>query len=175
MMKKLLAVTLALLLALGLLAGCGSSQSGQSETGGNGDEVVEITLTSWRTEEIEAFKKLNEEFNKEYPNIKVKYEPIKNTEYDSVLSMSLSTNTAADLMYVRPFDRGNSLFESGYLLEITEENVPNLANVPEAQKRVYMTEDGKLNSVPYIYVSYGFIYNKGIFDKYGLKEPETWD
>ncbi|MDW7673949.1 MAG: extracellular solute-binding protein [Bacillota bacterium] len=172
-MKKFLLFALVLSLVLGTLVGCSSSTP--DTQGPEEDGVVEITLTSWRTEEIEAFKLLNAEFNKEFPNIKVKYEPIKNTEYDSVLSMSLNTNTAADLMYIRPFDRGVSLFESGYLLEVTEENLPNLANVAETQRQVYMSEDGKLNSAPYIYVSYGFIYNKGIFEEHNLTEPATWD
>lgn len=178
MWKKSFILLIVLGLALGGLVGCGTSggdSGSQDPNGDNGEEVVEITLTSWRTEEIAAFEKLNAEFNKEFPNIRVKYEPIQNTEYDSVLSMSLNTNTAADLMYVRPFDRGVSLYESGYLLEITEENTPNLANISQAQRDVYMTDDGELSSLPYIYVSYGFIYNKAIFDKYGLEEPKTWD
>ncbi|KUO51623.1 MAG: hypothetical protein APF76_13335 [Desulfitibacter sp. BRH_c19] len=172
-MKKFLVLLLVLGLAIGSLAGCSTSEP--DEEGEPEDGIVEITLTSWRTEEIEAFKILNAEFNKEYPDIRVKYDPIKNTEYNSVLSMSLNTNTAADLMYVRPFDRGVSLFESGYLVEMNEENLPNLASVPETQRQVYKSEDGKLNSAPYMYVSYGFIYNKGIFDEHNLSEPETWD
>ncbi|WP_258360823.1 ABC transporter substrate-binding protein [Moorella sulfitireducens] len=176
--RKNLLVFLAAVLGLAMLAGCGGQkQTGQAPQGGSGDKEqdVELRLASWRVEEIEAFKKLNEEFNKEYPNIKIKYEPVKATEYDSLLSMALSTNTAADLMYIRPFDRGLNLFESGNLVELSEKDVPNLKNIPDSQMRVYRTPDGKIYALPYIHVSYGFLYNKKIFDKYGLKEPETWD
>lgn len=173
--KVLLVLTLVLALTV-TAVGCGGGGDKEPvDEGSQEDGVVELTLTSWRVEEIEAFEKLNAEFNKKYPNIKVKYDAITATEYDSILSLNLSTDTAADLMYVRPFDRGNNLFESGYLLEITEENVPNLAAVSETQRQVYTTDDGKLNSAPYIYVSYGFIYNKKIFDDLGLEEPKTWD
>lgn len=178
--RKIVLVTLVLaILSLAFaLAGCGvkkeAQQGPQSGEEGKG-QVVELRLASWRVEEIEAFKKLNAEFNKEYPNIKIKYEPVKATEYDSMLSMALSTNTAADLMYVRPFDRGLNLFESGNLVELTEKDIPNLKNMPASQASVYQTKDGKIYALPYIYVSYGFLYNKKIFDKYNLKEPETWD
>lgn len=138
-------------------------------------KTVEITLTSWRTEEINAFKILNDAFMKTHPNIKVKYAPIKNTEYDSQLSMSFTTKSAADIVYVRPFDRGYNLFKSGNLLEINEKNIPNLKNFPKSQIDIYRSPDGKVFAVPYIYVSYGFIYNKELFDKYGLKAPKTWD
>ena len=188
-LKKMLIGLLVLCIAISII-GCGGTSSNTEKAATNNDEktsesnekaveksgeAVEIRLASWRVEEIEAFKKLNEEFSKEFPNIKVKYESVKATEYDSILATSFATNTAADLAYIRPFDRGVNLFEAGNIIELSEKELPNLKNISDTQKKVYQDKDGKLFALPYIYVSYGFIYNKAIFDKSGLSEPDTWD
>lgn len=140
------------------------------------DEVVEIHLANWRTEEIEAFEEINAEFMKEYPNIRPVYDAIKATEYDSKISIDLQNGTAADLLYIRPFDRGYDLYKGGYIDVLTEDQVPNLANIADLQKDVYREEStGTIYAAPYCYINYGFMYNKTMFDELGLTAPETWD
>lgn len=177
-MKKLLVILMMVVMGVALISGCGkktTTETKSESTNKENKEVVEITLTSWRVEEIEAFEKLNAEFEKEYPNIKVVYEPVRATEYDSQLGTSLTTGTVADMMYLRPFDLGQSIYDSGYLLELNEENIPNLKNFSDTQISIYQTDEGNIYGLPYMYVSYSWLYNKDIFDKYGLSEPETWE
>lgn len=163
-------------LLVGTLAGCGSTGTSQPATSaGNQPEKVTLHFSSWRTEEIEAIKQLNEEFNKQYPNITVSYEPVKNTEYDSVLNTSLQTGKGPDLFYLRPFDLGANINKAGYLSPIDKTTVPNLANMNDTQTSVYQTKDGKVYALPYIYVAYGFIYNQELFDKNGIQTPKTWE
>lgn len=181
--KKVLALVLAVMMAGAALAGCGGqekadsgTEGGQDTSGGSGEEVVEIRMSNWRVEEIEAFEEINAEFMKEYPNIKPVYDAIKATEYDSKISIDLQNNTAADLLYIRPFDRGQDLYEQGYIEAITQEQVPNLANTTTMQTDVYTDgETGTVYAVPYMYINYGFMYNKTMFDELGLTEPETWE
>lgn len=182
MKMKTLINTAVVVAIASLIVGCAntgsqSNNGGGSSTGGTGtsDDKVTLQFASWRVEEIEAFKQLNAKFNEEYPNIEIKYEPIKATEYDSVLNTALSTGTGADLYYVRPFDLGLNLYKSGHLLEVTEENVPNIANVSESQKSVYVDENNTLFAAPYVYVAYGFLYNEALFEEYNVSIPETWD
>lgn len=157
-----------------LFVGCSNGGGQTNDTESSGDKVT-LQFASWRVEEIEAFKQLNAKFNEEYPNIEIKYEPIKATEYDSALNTALSTGTGADLYYVRPFDLGLNLYKAGHLLEVTEENVPNIANVSDSQKSVYVDESNKLFAAPYVYVAYGFLYNEALFEKHNVSIPQTWD
>lgn len=177
--KKLLALSITIIvLGSSVLMGCGGEKKDKtSEEKAKGKEdVVEIHMANWRTEEIEAFEKINAEFMKEYPNIRPVYDAIKATEYDSKISIDLQNGTAADLFYVRPFDRGCDLYKAGYLEPISTEEVPNMANTTELQTDVYTDEEsGTIFATPYMYINYGFMYNKTMFDELGLEEPETWD
>ena len=170
---KLISVLATGVLLAGTLAGCGTGSSQPNNV--DKKEAVTLHFSSWRTEEIEAFKTLNDEFHKQYPNITVSYEPVKDTEYDSVMNTSLQTGKGPDLFYLRPFDLGASLNKAGYLLPIDKTKVPNLANINQTQTSIYQTPDGTVYALPYIYVAYGFIYNQEIFDKYNLSVPKTWD
>jgi len=140
------------------------------------EEIVEIHMANWRVEEIAAFEEINAEFMKEYPNIRPVYDAIKATEYDSKIAMDFTSGTAADIVYVRPFDRGYDLYEAGYLEPLTVDTVPNLANVAPLQTDVYAeASTGTIYAAPATYINYGFMYNKTMFDELGLTEPETWD
>lgn len=171
---KFLSVLAAGTLLAGTLVGCGTVASSQPAAGGDTQQVT-LHVSSWRTEEIEAFKKLNDEFHKQYPNINVSYEPVKNTEYDSVLNTSLQTGKGPDLFYLRPFDLGANIYKGGYLYPIDKTKVPNLANMNDTQTSIYQAKDGTVYALPYIYVAYGFIYNQAIFEKNNIQVPKTWD
>lgn len=183
---KMVKVLLFFVLVLSFLIGCSGQSTEETKNdqpaskasvdkGSGNSEKVTLHVSSWRVEEIEAFKKINAEFNKEYPNIEIMYEPIKATEYDSALNTALETETGPDLFYVRPFDRGTNIFKSGNLLELDKEKVPNLANINETQQAVYQDADKKLFAVPYIYVAYGFLYNEDLFKQHQVEVPKTWN
>lgn len=125
--KKMLAWIMAMALGATCMSGCGgqnqNEDSGEAKESGGDGEVVEIHMANWRTEEIEAFEEINAEFMKEYPNIRPVYDAIKATEYDSKISIDLQNGTAADLIYVRPFDRGCDLYEAGRIPESAKEAI----------------------------------------------------
>lgn len=191
--KKLLIFVTVMLFVLSSLYGCATPAAEPAQTDAQAQtdataapaapaedqtstDVVEIHLANWRVEEIDAFKAINEEFMKEYPNIRPVYDAIKAQEYDSKMSIDLSGGAGADLIYVRPFDRGYDLYKAGYIDALTQDMVPNLANTSDLQKSIYTeTSTGTIFAMPFIYINYGFIYNKTLFDKLGIQEPETWD
>lgn len=189
MKRKLMALLLVLAMLCTLVACGGSAPESEGEPSAeapapapaqqdnaSADEVVEIHMANWRVEEIEAFEAINAEFMKEYPNIKPVYDAIKATEYDSKIAMDFSSGTCADIVYVRPFDRGYDLYKAGYLEPLTVDTVPNLANVASLQTDVYAEGDtGVIYAAPATYINYGFMYNKTLFDELQLEEPETWE
>ena len=144
MKRKRLSVLLAIGMALGMTVCV------------HAEEPVEIHLANWRVEEIEAFEEINAAFMEEYPNIKPVYDAIVATEYDSKLSIDLNTKQAADIVYVRPFDRGRDLYDAGYLDVLDETSVPNLKDVASIQTDVYADPDtGAVFAAPFMYINYG--------------------
>jgi len=146
--------------------------------GGNQDSAddgkVQITFTSWRTEDIERMNRINSLFMESHPNIEVLFQPINDNEYDAQMRAGLETGTGADIIFLRSYDTGRIVYDGGSIAELNKD-LPNLEGFPSAAVKAWSTEDGKIYAVPSVGVTHGVFYHKDIFDKYGLKEPETWD
>ncbi|GAI43726.1 unnamed protein product, partial [marine sediment metagenome] len=137
------------------------------------EEPVTITLTSWRTEDIERMNRINAVFMEEHPNITVDFQPIKDTEYDAQLTSSLETGVGADIIWLRSYDPGEIIYNGGYISELNDA-IPELADFPSAAINAWATDDGVIYGVPVAGVTHGIFYIESIFDQYGLGEPETW-
>lgn len=136
------------------------------------DEVVEITMGSWRTEDIEQWGRILEVFHASHPNIRVRFEPSLNTEYDAQITNQLEANVGPDLITCRPFDRALINYQIGGLANIAD--LPGLENFSDVALGAWSTDDGsEVFCVPMASVIHGFIYNKDIFDGLGLTEPTT--
>lgn len=167
-------VLLMALMAANVIFAGGKTEKELPKSGGAEKEPIVLRYTSLRTEDVERESRINAEFTKKFPNIKIKFEPIKNTEYDTALKTSLETGVAADIVILRSYDGGRQIFDSGYLLALNN-LVPNIkADFTQNSVATWATEDGTIYGVPYFGSITGVWYNKEIFDKYGLKEPETW-
>ena len=140
-MKKLLAILLTILMILSLVA-CGAKEEApaakeeapaaeekteekKEEAAAPAEEQITLKFPGWRTEDEAAINAMNEKFTAEYPNIKVVYEPVTATEYDTNLQTSLSNGTAADIIKIamnriyRRFDRDG--IRSKMLLQVHDE------------------------------------------------------
>ncbi|HHW48201.1 MAG TPA: extracellular solute-binding protein [Clostridiaceae bacterium] len=185
--KSLLTLFIVILSLCVVLFGCGkAADEGSKDTpqGTASEEspkqeaetkTVTLELSSWRTEDVEPFNRINEAFNKKYPNIKVEFKPIKNTEYDAQIKIALESGEGPDLLYLRPYDAGRLLASSGVIMELTPEMVPALKDANPSYLEAFKTDDGKIYALPGGRVMLGFLYNKKIFQEYGLEEPKTWD
>jgi len=138
------------------------------------EEIVTIRYTSLRTEDTDRVNRINEIFMENHPNIKVEFEPIKNTEYDAYLKTTLETGVGADVVMLRSFDGGRQIFDGGYLVELND-LIPNFNDFTSNSVDAWKTEDGVIYGVPYFGSITGVWYNKDIFEKYNLEEPKTWD
>ncbi len=132
-----------------------------------------IVVTSWRTEDIAAVNAINAVFMKKYPNITVKFDPIKNTEYSAQLQTALETKSDRyDVIGVFPFGWVENYNKNGYIQPLNG-LVKNLSNLPQAVLDKY-SAGGSVVAVPVAAVAHGIYYNKDIFAKYNLKVPQTW-
>ena len=137
---------------------------------------VELTFWSWRTEDIDAYDKFIKVFEAENPNIKVKFIPFKNTEYNTILATALQGGTGPDIVHLRSYGGMEALASAGYLMELTASDVPALAKFPKDILRgASNRHTGKIYGVPFAIQTIQVIYNKTVFDNLGLKDPTTWD
>lgn len=74
-LKKAGALGLSCVIALGSMAGCGSSKE-KEKTDGKEEISGEIRYAFWDTAQQPYFEKCIEKFNEQYPDVKVTLEPI---------------------------------------------------------------------------------------------------
>ena len=133
-MKKLLVLVLALMLI------CSAAFA-----------EVNLTVTSWRTDDKALWDEINAKFHEENPDITVEFLPVTATEYDGVLQTKLASENAEDIMFLRAFGSGRQIYDAGYVLPLTEEEIKKydleLAGVVPQDELVYEYDtEGKPSS-----------------------------
>ena len=86
----------------------------------------------------------------------------------------MEAGTGADIMNIRPYDLGQSLYNGGYLASLNG-LVSKIDQFTAQVRGAWSTADGKIYGVPQTGVTHGVYYQKSIFAKYGLTEPSTWE
>lgn len=168
-MKKLVLSVLLIAMTVGLVFAAGTQEADSD----GGSDKVKLVFTSWRTEDIERMNRINDAFTKEYPNIEIDFQPIKDTEYDAQLKQSLAAGVGADIIFLRSYDSGFQIYKTGSLQDLNSV-IPALSDFPSAALAAW-ADNGTSYAVPSVGVVHGVYYRKSIFKKYGLSVPETWD
>lgn len=162
-MKKMVALTLALLMAASLfLSGCSvrkdtsdSENSGSSNGSGSGDRVVNVC--SWGEYIDES---LIDQFEEE-TGIKVNYQTAESNE---VLYSQLSMG-GVDYDVIVPSDYMISqLIEEDMLAELNYDNIPNFEKIDDRFKNLSYDPENKY-TVPYTWGTLGIIYNTTMVDE----------
>lgn len=194
-LKKVLALSLAAVTAMGLLGGCGSStedtqkdtetteessSAADSETSSSGD-VVEINFpthwvgvsvnTEWFNDRLEAF---NEEYG---DSIKVTVEEIAGDQnYVDKMKVLYSSNALPDAINAGGYNLIDSMKDQ--LVDLTSyvEADEELQKVGDDISWEVNSRDGKIYAIPYTKQVIGYFYNKELFAQAGIEKPaETWD
>ncbi|WP_256759448.1 ABC transporter substrate-binding protein [Cohnella sp. WQ 127256] len=152
-----------------------SSSSAPAASGSAAVDKVKVSVTSWRAgdSEVELYKKIQEELNKVAPEIELEYKAVKATEYNTSLSVALKTDSAADIIHLRPYAGTTALADANYLEPI--DGLEGLSVFTADQLAAAQGSDGKQYGVPYMLSATQILYNKDIFEKNGLTVPKTWD
>lgn len=170
-MKICLFSVLLVVTTMGLLFSGGQKDAPSAE---KGEGTVVLRYSSLRTEDIERENRKNAEFTKQFPKILIEFEPTKDTEYETVLKTALATGVGADIVMLRSYDGGRQIYDGGYLMELND-LIPEIKDTfTDNSIATWATEDGIIYGVPYFGSITGVWYNKDIFSKYNLSEPETW-
>lgn len=188
-MKKIVSILLALIMMMGLLAGCGSGEtqdsnppSNNTQSGGektpsgneggeaNSDLKGELVFAIWDNnlmEYIEA-NDMEAKFQEKYPNATIEVEKIKDdSEYWNSMKMRASANQLPDVMFNKPFTL--SRFQD-YLLDLSG---------TEACKNNTLAQgyalNGKVLGIP-MTAGYEYVfYWKDMFKEAGVEVPTTWE
>ena len=126
-----------------------------------------------RAQDVDVWKGVEAALKAKGEQISIRYEVFPPTEYDSKLLVSLQGGVGPDIMYTRrlPGARTQALLDNGYLTAIN--GLVDLSNFDDVSLS-FISTDNKVWGVP-LQTIIGIFYNKAIFDKYKLKEPQTWD
>ena len=168
-----------------VLAACSGSDSGDNDTDtpdSSADPAsLSAELTWWDTSdptnEGPAFEELIEQFNEEYPDVKINYQSVPFGDAQNKFKTAAEAGSGApdilraEVAWVPEFAAAGHL----YALDGTE--LLDGANFLETplSSNVY---DGKTYGVPQVTDTLGLMYNKQLFEKAGLDPeapPTTWD
>ena len=166
--------------ALVLLAGCSGGSSTPAESG-KVTGTLHILVSSAAASD-KAFKDLNAEFVKKYPDVKVDFSAVPNANFAASRSSRLTAGNV-DITLAAPrempkyvkngaVDDDTAAAEAGLFVDLTGQKF--LKNfTPSVLDQ--LTYKGKDYTVPTGLSYYtGVYYNKKIFDENGLKVPTTW-
>lgn len=154
------------------LAACG----GSSSAGGNGGKV---TLTIWNTgysgDPVKTWNKVDAEFERTHPNVKVKQVSVADSDMPDKLRAAVAARQGPDIVTLYP-GTYSATFRTG-LVDLKSKLTP------EQRKNILLIDpsvapDGALYSLPQNAYGYVWMYNKKLFARAGLdpgSPPKTWD
>lgn len=168
MRKRLVSILLCGVMAVGCLAGCGSSSDSGGKDKSSKDDVVKLRVMAYNAESTRAtyLKYLEEKL----PNIKIEFEFVSTDNFDNVLNSQLQAGEGPDIIEVG--GQTKLLANAGYLMDLGDQEF--ISKYAESGLQAY-TVDGKVYAEPLQSWFEGIFYNKKIFAENGIEVPKTWD
>jgi multiple sugar transport system substrate-binding protein len=136
-----------------------------------------LNLAGWQssTQEKKALEQLILDFEKENPQIDVKYEII-NSQYMDVIQTRLAGDSAPDVFYLDALE-APALIEQG-VLEPLDKYIPqnfDLQDFPPSLIKAF-GDRGNLYGIPKDFSTLALFYNRNMFKAAGEKQPpKTWN
>lgn len=160
------------------LAGCGTSSLDRiaAESGSGVSDVHNLTLSWWGNDPRHQYMLEGIDlFEQKHPSIYVTPSYGVWNGYERRYHILMMSSNETDVMQVNyAWLRTYSPDGTGYYDLNELGDVIDLSNFTESDLACGMRGD-HLNALPIAYNTTVFIYNKGIYDKYGLSYPKTWD
>ena len=137
--------------------------------GGNSSDSIQLEYFSQKPEMQATLQEIIKDFEKENPNIKIKFSSVPDAE--TVLKTRMANDEAPDIINVYPVAADFEAWaKDGRFLELDE--VSGLNHLKEGAAEFYAV-DNKLYSLPLNTNVYGIYYNKAKFKELGLDVPKT--
>ncbi len=182
MMRRLTIVFVMIALAVAFAWAGGSKEAGAAAGGpqikldAQGMPVYngpEVTLSFWSW--VPGIDKAIAEFEKAYPNIKIKWDNVGNgtAEYNKLITALQAGSGAPDVAQIE-FQALPTFINSGGVVDLSKLGVGQIKDkfVPWTWGQV--SRGNSVYAIPQDTGPLAFAYRKDIYDKYGLKVPTTW-
>ena len=179
-MKKMICMFLVALMILGLAA-CGSEKHSEKQEAApeegfspSLDTSTEGHLTvAGGYDNFEALETEFDRFNEYYPNVELMFTKV--DDYNNMIGMVLNGNDAPDIYVNYSWMYGREQYQSS--IDHAEDlSDPALGlDLDSIRSNIILnTSDGSLPMVPVFSNTYGMLVNNSLFEKEGLKVPESY-
>ena len=184
MKRKLLAATLTTAMVLSLAAcggGSSSSSSGTAASGSGSSGSGELQVNIWDNNQLAGLQQIADEWTEE-SGVKVKINVVDWDNYWTLLEAGASGGQMPDVFWMHS-NTAQMYMENDLLLNlddyIAKDDAIDLSNYYEGVVELYNRDDnGSQYALPKDHDTIALLYNKAIFDKYGVEYPTddwTWE
>ncbi len=184
MMKKAMALMLALLMVAGLAA-CGSdageaskapegsnavesTSGGENTTPGSSDEEVTLKWAVWDINLTTYYQPLIDAYVADHPNVKIEMVDLGSSDYQNALITQLTGDADLDVVCVKDIPGYANLVKGGYLSDLSGEGIDAALYGGTIEQ---ITVDGKYYALPFRSDHWVVYYNKDLFDAAGVEYP----
>lgn len=179
LVKRLLACGMALAMTMGLLAGCGSSESKEEETQTSADGKTELVMWTFMTKENsygKAFYDAVDAFSESSDKYTVKIEQIPFAQLVSKITVAAQSNSLPDIIQVDGCDHA-SFSAMGIFADLTEKVETEMSDLEFYDGPLESCKyDGKLYGLPLNANNLVLVYNEDMLKEAGYTEPPaTWE
>ncbi|MBQ9679755.1 MAG: sugar ABC transporter substrate-binding protein [Ruminococcus sp.] len=175
-MKKIVALFIAILMVASVLAACG----GNGGSGGSGEKASALTVNIWDANQQKGIQEIADKWT-ETSGVKVNVEVVDWDNYWTLLEAGASGGTMPDVFWMHS-NTVQMYMENDILLDLTDyvdkDSSIDMSKYYEGVKDLYTRSDGKIFALPKDHDTIALLYNKAIFDEYGVDYPTsdwTWD
>ena len=179
-MKRFAILLLALSMVLSLAACGGSGGSGGSGSGSSGGSSNSLTINIWDSNQQAGLQQIADEWSKT-SGVSAKIEVVDWDNYWTLLEAGASGGEMPDVFWTHS-NTVQLYMDNDVLLKLNDyiANDPaiDLSNYYEGIVNLYTRSDGNVYALPKDHDTIALLYNKALFDQYGVAYPTsdwTWD
>ena len=170
--KRIAALVLVMLMAFSLIA-CGGGGNGGSSSG----DPNTLTINIWDSNQQEGLQKIADKWS-ETSGVKAKIEVVDWDNYWTLLEAGASGGEMPDVFWMHS-NTVQMYMENDILLDLTDyvakDDAIDMSNYYEGIVNLYTRSDGNIYALPKDHDTIALLYNKAIFDEYGVEYPtENW-
>ncbi|MEV8240780.1 extracellular solute-binding protein [Microbacterium testaceum] len=165
--KIVIATGVGIVAALSLTACSGASSDAVSSG------PVTLTMSGWSLSTTPEFQALADKFHEENPDVTIEVKEYDSANYDTLMTADLAAGTGPDIITQKNLKTFITYQAGGQLADVSDVTLPDGIGGADAYK-----VDGSTWAVPYRQDSWVLFYNKDLFTKAGVAEPDgswTWD
>lgn len=169
----------ALLLCVAMLLGISTTAFAYTPAENAAEMSAELRYMFWDEGQRSGVEKQIEKFNEYYPNIKVNLEFLAWDQYWEKIQTEINGGVCADVFMNQTwwFQTLQSMHAAANLTELAEADGYSWDGHMQQVMDIY-TEDGNLYAIPRDWDTICVVYNKDLFDQYGVEYPDaslTWN